>query len=80
MNDTKIRLQAKRVIEERMGLKVSNTDIVLLEASETEGFVTDILFYRLGYNNLHYSARYVDYKKAWELTIINMRTHEEMGV
>lgn len=74
------RLQAKRVIEERMGLLVSSNDIVLLEAGEHAGKLDRILFYRMGFRGLQYEAVWDGYVRTWRLTLINMNTQEETTI
>ena len=72
MNKQALRIKAKEVIEEKLGLKVSNKDIVLLEASTAEGNRIDyILFKRYGFDAIEYRYRWNKEACRDELTIIN---------
>lgn len=76
MTKYQTRILAKQIIEEKMGLKMSNNDVILLEANETDGEVDRILFYRRGFANLQYEA--VKFTHTWKLTLLGMQTQEEI--
>lgn len=80
MTDRQIRILAKRIIEEKMGLLISGTDVILLETNGHEKWVTRILFYRRGFKDLQYEATYVDYKKSWNLTLLGMQEQTEINL
>ena len=71
MVNVKVRLLAKRIIEEKLGLKVANTDLVLLEAGENEnGQIDYIYFTRRGFEQIGYEAHMGCHK--WILKIHNL--------
>ena len=81
MNKQAVRIKAKEVIEEKLGLKVSNKDIVLLEASTAEGGRIDyILFNRYGFDAIEYRVNWDWVLLEYRLYMSNVMTGESMEV
>ena len=79
MTKRAVRILAKDIIEGKLGLKVANTDLVLLEASKNEnGQVDYIAFYRKGFLDIHYDVTMKNHQ--WELTIYNCKEQTSIRI
>ena len=74
LTSNQLKMEAKEAIECKLGFDVSRNDIILLEASGDGSYIS---FYRLGFNNIVYTAR-KKWSYEWELTIYNKLADDEV--